>query len=370
MSQPPPRPEPEETRPIDASPMNATPADTSRTIPVTLAVTSGGGGAPNPPGAANDGGSALQSRLDRTSADVDRLLLRTSRTFALAIPQLPEPIRREVGVAYLLFRIADTFEDATRWPRADRLRALAAFDGLLRATSGREAPRDEAWRLSATWVDARPCDHEGYLELLGAVPGVLGELDGMKPSRRAALIHYTLRTSEGMAGFVSAGSEEGNLRLGTLADLRHYCYIVAGIVGELLTDLFLDHAPGLAPVREALVARATCFGEGLQLVNILKDADSDARHGRVYLPPALERAEILALARADLDAAREYVLTLQDAGAPRGFVGFTALPVLLARATLDHIERFGAGRSISRAEVAALFTRLQADLDAGVPVIA
>src|SRR5580700_1817276 len=70
--------------------------------------------------------------VKRRMPDIDRLLLRTSRTFALAIPQLPDPLRREVGVAYLLFRVADTFEDATRWPRADRLAALADFERLLR----------------------------------------------------------------------------------------------------------------------------------------------------------------------------------------------------------------------------------------------
>jgi farnesyl-diphosphate farnesyltransferase len=302
--------------------------------------------------------------LDRPTADIDGLLLRTSRTFALAIPQLPEPLQREVGVAYLLFRIADTFEDATRWPRAERLGALAAFDRLLGASPW---PRDEAWRLAATWVDARPCDHEGYLELLGAVPGVLSELDGMKPTRRAAIVHYTLRTSEGMAGFVSASTEDGSLRLGTLADLQHYCYVVAGIVGELLTELFLDFAPQLESARATLAARARAFGEGLQLVNILKDADSDASHGRVYLPPGLARAQIFALARTDLEAAIEYVSALQTGGAPRGLVGFTALPVLLARATLDSLER--SGRSINRGEVGSIFGRLQADLEAGTSIM-
>jgi farnesyl-diphosphate farnesyltransferase len=298
-------------------------------------------------------------------ADVDRLLLRTSRTFALAIPELPEPLRREVGVAYLLFRIADTFEDATRWPRGDRLAALAAFDDLLRAPS-----IPEATRLANAWVDARPCDHDGYLELLAAVPGVIGELLAITPRRRAAIVRHTLRTSEGMASFVSASTEDGNLRLSALPDLQHYCYIVAGIVGELLTELFLDFAPALEASRDALVERAARFGEGLQLVNILKDADSDARHGRVYLPEGLSRAQILAIARADLDASTEYVHTLQSGGAPRGVVGFTALPVLLARATLDLIEQAGSGRSISRAEVGALVGRLQRALDDGTPALA
>ena len=298
-------------------------------------------------------------------ANIDRLLVLTSRTFALAIPLLPEPLRREVGVAYLLFRIADTFEDATRWPKAQRLAALADFERLLRAPFS----RTEAERLAAAWVTARPCDHAGYLELLGETPAVLAELDTFAPSRRAAIVRHTLRTSEGMGGFVSRGTADGSLHLSTLADLRHYCYIVAGIVGELLTELFLDHAPALGEARGALVDNSISFGEGLQLVNILKDADSDAKDGRVYLPEGLERGEILAMARDDLRSATDYVLALQGSGAPRGVVSFTALPVLLARATLDRVERFGAGSSISRADVAALMGRLVQDLDSGAPAL-
>ena len=223
--------------------------------------------------------------------------------------------------------------------------------------------------LAAAWVEGRPCDHDGYLELLAAVPGVLGELHAIRPSRRAAIVRHTLRTSVGMAGFVSSGTEDGSLRLGTLADLRHYCYIVAGIVGELLTELFLDFSPSLERSRQVLLDRAAAFGEGLQLVNILKDADSDAHHGRVYLPPGLDRGEILALARAELDAATEYVHALQSGGAPRGVVGFTALPVLLARATLDRVEHYGAGSSISRSDVAALMGRLHQSLETGSPCL-
>ena len=44
---------------------------------------------------------------------MDHLLEKTSRTFALTVPLLPEPTRCEVTVAYLLFRVADTLEDAT-----------------------------------------------------------------------------------------------------------------------------------------------------------------------------------------------------------------------------------------------------------------
>jgi len=57
---------------------------------------------------------------------------------------------------------------------------------------------------------------------------------------------------------------------------------------------------------------------------------------------------------ADLDRAYEYVLTLNGAGAPEGFVAFTASPAILARASLDRIEERGPGAKITRDEVASL----------------
>ena len=59
------------------------------------------------------------------AARLEELLVKTSRTFALSIPELPEPTRREVTVAYLLFRVADTLEDATRWEPVTQIDQLA-----------------------------------------------------------------------------------------------------------------------------------------------------------------------------------------------------------------------------------------------------
>src|SRR3990167_6069033 len=73
---------------------------------------------------------------------IQELLLKTSRTFALVIPQLPQPTCREVSLAYLLFRVADTLEDAgARWERARQLEALSQLDGLLRSFSAAQARR-------------------------------------------------------------------------------------------------------------------------------------------------------------------------------------------------------------------------------------
>ncbi len=293
-------------------------------------------------------------------ADPDRLLAETSRTFALSIPRLPEPVRGEVTLAYLLFRIADTFEDAAAWPRARRLAALADFAALLE----RHDPA-RARSLAGAWLADPPSEHAGYLALVAETPAVLDRAFALDARSRSVVIAHALRTTQGMAGFVERSTEGGALRLADLAELRAYCYVVAGIVGELLTDLFALASPSLAAVEGELRARAAAFGEGLQLVNILKDAADDARDGRVYLPPGVARADVLALARRDLDEAEGYVRALQSGGGQRGFVEFTALPVILARVTLDAVEAYGPGTKISRARVMAEAAALDARLDAG-----
>jgi farnesyl-diphosphate farnesyltransferase len=151
--------------------------------------------------------------------------------------------------------------------------------------------------------------------------------------------------------------------LADVADLKSNCYVVAGIVGEMLTELFLLGRDGLSPIAPLLRERAATFGEALQLVNILKDSAVDTSEGRSYLPASASREEVFALARHDLGVACEYIRALQQRGAPRGLIEFTALPVLLARASLDRIESHGPGSKVSRPEVFFLTQKLKRALD-------
>jgi farnesyl-diphosphate farnesyltransferase len=305
---------------------------------------------------------------ERSFADAERLdalLVRTSRTFALSIPVLPHPLRDEVTVAYLLFRIADTLEDATAWSAARQVGELRRFGELLERPDPREA---EA--LARAWGADPPLEHEGYLDLLAATPVVMAALASLEPRARRLIAHHDRRTVERMAEFVSRRDASGRLRLDDLDDLSDYCYAVAGIVGEMLTELFLVACPALTPKAESLRAGAATFGEALQLVNILRDARTDAREGRLYLPPAVDRSRVFDLARADLAEAKRYVGTLRAAGADRGIVAFTALPVLLADRTLDRVLADGAGAKLTRPEVAELVARLDDALDRGAPAFA
>lgn len=314
-------------------------------------------------GTAVAGGGAQQGEEPR--AVLHDLLERTSRTFALAIPLLPGPLDRSVTVSYLLFRIADTFEDATvLWSRERRLEALADFSSLL------ATPRhDRAATLAKAWLDGPPSEHEGYLDLLRRTPLVIDDLLRMPAPVREVMARHTRRTADGMADFVRRSPEVGELELEDLDDLKMYCYTVAGIVGEMLTDLFLLELPALDGTAAALRERASAFGEGLQLVNILKDSATDRREGRVFLPETIDRVEVFALARTDLERAAEYCRILQREGAPRGVTAFTASPVALARAALDRVERDGPGAKLTRPEVFSLHARVQAALVAGRPVL-
>jgi farnesyl-diphosphate farnesyltransferase len=308
----------------------------------------------------------VQARIERDcrTADLEELLLASSRTFALAIPHLPEPTRREVTIAYLLFRVADTFEDATSWPRALRIEALEQFGRLLGSPERREIEE-----VSRRWSAEVPCELPEYRQLLADLPFVLDSFFALAPSAVALIREHTRRTIRGMAGFVARTTDDGELRLRDVPDLKAYCYTVAGIVGELLTELFLLGRPPLAQAALRLRAHARAFGEGLQLVNILKDSAADATQGRRYLPDGVERGEVMALARRDLQAASEYVLILQKAGAERGVVAFNALPVRLAHATLDRIEEAGPGSKLTRREVYAILQSMNQALDQNEPAV-
>ncbi len=302
---------------------------------------------------------ALPLNLER----LHTLLERTSRTFALCIPRLPEPTRLEVTVAYLLFRIADTFEDATQWTPAKQREALLAFTELL------ENPTSErAEALAAMWVADPPLEHETYLELLSETAGVIATFERFRPEARRAICHHVTRTANGMAHFVDPAGGGGAKPVADLDGLRAYCYIVAGIVGEMLTDLFLLGRDELVPVSEALRGRAAAFGEGLQLTNILKDVSDDEQEGRSFLPAGVDRSEVFAVARDDLSIAREYTRILQDAGAEPGLIAFNALPVAMAEATLNRVEEAGPGAKISRLQVATIIAKVDGAIRLKKPV--
>jgi farnesyl-diphosphate farnesyltransferase len=165
-----------------------------------------------------------------------------------------------------------------------------------------------------------------------------------------------------MRQFVRRFDEKNGLVLSDIDDLRDYCYSVAGIVGEMLTELYLLDRAELAASAAELRDRAASFGEGLQLVNILKDAPRDGEEGRVYVPTNVDLPTVLALTGEALTRAEGYVELLRRAGTAPGLIAFNAFIAGLARSNLRILTERGLGAKLSRSEVASVAAEVSRDL--------
>jgi len=201
--------------------------------------------------------------------------LHVSRTFALTIPQLPESLERAVGNGYLLCRIADTIEDD---PGLDPQEKLAFFESFLQVLNGQGNAKAFAQSLhSALSERILPAERE----LVLATPEVLQLTRMLSEAQQQALIRCVTMMSDGMYRFQSRKSLDG---LDSVPEMSHYCYAVAGVVGEMLTELFCDYSEAINTHRDEMMPLAICFGQGLQLTNILKDIWEDQQDGSCWLP--------------------------------------------------------------------------------------
>jgi farnesyl-diphosphate farnesyltransferase len=100
----------------------------------------------------------------------------------------------------------------------------------------------------------------------------------------------------GMPSFERHASTAG---LADMREMDRYCYYVAGIVGQTLTDLFCNYSPRIAEKQEAMASLDVSFGQGLQMTNILKDFWEDRDRGVCWLP-----RDLFARAGVELEAIR------------------------------------------------------------------
>jgi farnesyl-diphosphate farnesyltransferase len=205
----------------------------------------------------------------------NQILPHVSRTFALTIPQLPPALRAPVTNAYLLCRIADTIEDEPALSAVETLAYLNRFSSAVRG-SGEPRPlaEDLVSRLSLRTL-ATERDLVANMDRVLQVTASLGEAQQAAIRRCVELMCY------GMPRFQINASLRG---LARSSDLDEYCYYVAGVVGEMLTDLFCDYSLDIAVRRTQLNGLAVSFAQGLQMTNILKDVWEDRSRGACWLP--------------------------------------------------------------------------------------
>lgn len=198
-----------------------------------------------------------------------------SRTFALTIPQLPPPLRLTVTNAYLLCRIADTIEDDPAVAPADKERF---HQWLIDILKGRRDVDAFSRSLERSLSHQSSAEEKELVRHTGRVVNVTRGFDA---TTREILSHRVAVMCRGMPAFQRQPRRDG---LSSLAALDQYCYYVAGVVGQMLTDLFCDYSPHIARFRDRLFHLSSSFGQGLQMTNILKDIWEDRDRGACWLP--------------------------------------------------------------------------------------
>lgn len=214
--------------------------------------------------------------LSRSDDDFQsNMLAGVSRTFALTIPQLPPSLCRVVANAYLLCRVVDTIEDE---PGLSGARKSYFCQEFLRTLNRAKNAEPFSGQLGAALSHQTPAAEH---ELIRNVRRVIQITRSFSAPQREALQRCVRTMAKGMAQFQLRNEKHG---LQSLEDLDRYCYYVAGVVGQMLTRLFCLHSPEIAKNRDALMALAISFGQGLQMTNILKDVWEDYHLGACWLP--------------------------------------------------------------------------------------
>ena len=293
---------------------------------------------------------------------LDEFLQETSRTFALAIPLLNAERRRQVGLSYLLFRVADSIEDAPEGDAAVKKQKLNAMKSCFHGpvpglATDTEKPEPDSTDFGGLWPAQCPTER-----LLLQFPRLMSVFSELPISVSQSIGKALTSTITGMIGFLDASIHLPNqIQIQTVNDLRLYCYAVAGVVGELLTDIFVFHHPPGIAVHHELRQHAVGFGEFLQLINILKDAGHDASHGRIFIPIEASRDSLHELALRGREDAFVYIRFLEKNEFPTDIISFCRFLYLLADASFRKIRDGGTGTKVTRDEVFRILAEAKAD---------
>ncbi len=209
-----------------------------------------------------------------------KALPKVSRTFALNISALKGDLHRSVLTAYLFCRIIDTIEDAAQLDPKIKIKLLLEFPRLIQDADYRKGALT-SWIRECEAVDGNPTD----LELLSQTQRAFNVFDTLKKNHQTQIIPSVSEMAHGMAYFQKKFDANALTLLKNEEELEEYCYFVAGAVGEMLCNLFLEEIPHLSQhARQTMRDTAVSFGLGLQMTNISKDIIVDRGRGWSYVP--------------------------------------------------------------------------------------
>jgi farnesyl-diphosphate farnesyltransferase len=211
---------------------------------------------------------------------IDALLETTSRSFYPTLKYLPKKTRGQIGLLYLLARVADTIADTKHGDTSVLLDLLERYN---RVVQGHEESLPDFTELAALQ------DNEHEANLLRNVPEVIAGLETYgEADQKRMLTCLDVIVSGQVLDLKRFGTANEGGRISALQseeELDDYTFRVAGCVGVFWTEMSLAHLMELSPDKEALFKeRGVRFGKALQMINILRDIPEDLRFGRCYIP--------------------------------------------------------------------------------------
>lgn len=256
------------------------------------------------------------------------MLKKTSRTFYIPISYLDIGLREAVASAYLCMRAIDEIEDHNEINDQLKVELLLGIHETFKSQNMME----ETQKLLSP-----------YRSLLPEVSMKLDEWALLCPPSGAEIVNrYTSKMALHMADWVQNG-----WNIHTEDDLDRYTYSVAGMVGEMLAELWLWYDG-----TQSDSTKAIAFGRGLQAVNILRNRTEDIKRGVDFFPDGWGFKEMQQYTRRNLQTADSYIADLKDGPALK----FCKIPLALAHATVNLIA--AGGNKLTRDTVLKIVNRV------------
>ncbi len=291
------------------------------------------------------------------------MLRSVSRSFYLSLRFLPRPLREPLSLAYLLARATDTIADTPEPAVALRTEALRKLAAGIQGT----APSETVAQLRKSFAALQ--SDESERTLIEQLPALLAWLDELQASDRDEVRGVLAKINRGQTLDLERFGASTSIRaLMTAGELDEYTYLVAGCVGEFWTRLCFAHVKNFSERSESEMRQlGVRYGQGLQLINILRDAGNDLRNGRCYFPAdelqslGIFAGEILrdskriepvvskwrGKAQGGVEAGIEYACAIRN----RRVRFATALPALIGARTLALLRQAGAEALTRRVKV-------------------
>ncbi|MDR2732276.1 MAG: squalene/phytoene synthase family protein [Fibromonadaceae bacterium] len=211
----------------------------------------------------------------------EETLDKVSRTFALNIRVLGKNLRKPVLLAYLYMRMADTIEDDFNLPVGEKVRLLGKFSQAV--SLGGKSIDEFTEALPPSWKNSENADCVLCCNAGIVIPLLLEYAEPVANAVKKGVEEMC----NGMAEFAERQSQrtDGWFFIENENDLDRYCYFVAGLVGNMLTELFCISSKHFNEKRQKKLRKlSVSFGLALQLVNIIKDIQEDSSRRVCFVP--------------------------------------------------------------------------------------